>query len=113
MNVSQNITEGVVKSVSGVKQYAPGKDILSFTILTKDQYPVMLEFGLFGERIIKHQDKIKQGSTLKIQFNIKSNEYNDRLYYNLSPWSIESIADESVEPEPEVVDPDLDEDVPF
>lgn len=112
MSVSQNITEGTVDSVSEVNQYKPGKRLLNFRVLTDDQYPVMYEYTLFDNAIDKHIDKIIKGVKLKIQFNIKSREFNERIYYSLVPWAIEMLQSEK----PAIIEDDnqdMDEDVPF
>jgi len=112
MSVSQNITEGTVKSVSQINEYKPGKRLLNFKLLTDDQYPQMYEFTMYDNAIDKHLNKIIESAKLKIQFNIKSREYNERLYFSLVPWSIEVL--DSVEPEVnQDIDIDIDEDVPF
>jgi hypothetical protein len=112
MSVSQNITEGTVNTVSAINEYKPGKRLLNFRLLTDDEYPQMYEFTMYDKAIDKHLNKIIQGAKLKVQFNIKSREYNERLYFSLVPWSIESLS--AVEPEvSQAVDSDIDEDVPF
>jgi hypothetical protein len=112
MSVSQNITEGTVKSVSQINEYKPGKRLLNFKLLTDDQYPQMYEFTMYDNAIDKHLNKIIESARLKVQFNIKSREYNERLYFSLVPWSIEVL--NAVEPEVnQDMDIDIDEDVPF
>lgn len=118
MEVSKNITEGTVDSVSEINEYKPGKRLLTFRLKTKDEYPTMLEFTIFNDKIDKHADKLSAGNDLKVQFNVVGREFNGRIYHSLSPWAIELLGADEVfstlsKVAEQTADPDLDEDVPF
>lgn len=114
MEVSKNITEGTVNEVSDINEYKPGKKLLNFRLKTDDEYSTMLEFTIFNDKIDKHLPKLVEGNKLKVQYNIKGNDYNGRIYHSLTPWSIELLNGNELEPQvKQDVNRDLDEDVPF
>jgi len=109
-----NSAKGVVVSVSPKREYRPGDNLLEFRLRTDDAYPQVFEFVMYDKGITKFEDKIAEGNTLGIRFNIKAREYNDNFYYSLVPWSVELLQVLAVatpeEPEEDGVD---ESNVPF
>jgi hypothetical protein len=106
--------KGVVVSISPKREYRPGSNLLEFRLRTDDAYPQVIEFVIYDKGISKFEDKIAEGNTLGIRFNIKAREYNDNFYYSLVPWSVELLQVLAVASSDEPKEDEVDEsDVPF
>lgn len=60
-----------------------------FTVRTSDEYDNLYAFDAFGEKGMELMKKIEPGAEVTIEFNIRTNEYNDKFYTSLSPWRVE------------------------
>ena len=109
-----NSAKGVVVSVSPKREWRPGDNLLEFRLRTDEAYPQVLEFVIYDKGISKFEDKIAEGNTLGIRFNIKPREYNGNYYFTLVPWSIELLEVLAVASAEEPSEDEIDEaDVPF
>lgn len=113
MEISKNITEGTIESVSDVINYgSAGKRLINFRLKTHDEYSTMLEFTLFNDKIDKHMAKLAVGNKLKVQYNVKGKEFNERIYHTLNAWAIELLSGNEAEVANQSNDDfDIDEDV--
>jgi hypothetical protein len=118
----ESSTCGVILSTA-TKEYSNDKFVQNFRFRTSEEYPQELEFTLYNKGIEKFKEYIKEGAVASIRFNIKSREYNERIYFSLVPWFIEIVEgndDEAFEEEESqteetdsgLVD-DTEDDVPF
>lgn len=59
-------------------------------------------FEIFGaEKVDKFLQYNKVGYNVDVEFNIKSNEYNNKFYTSLSAWKVSKVEEqEKVEPKP-------------
>lgn len=114
---------GNLVSVFEQNEYAAGKFLQKFRIETGGEYSQLLEFSCFNKKIDKIIPKLRnnEGSDIKVDFNISTNLYNDKIYTNLNAFDAEIVRENSldetetkqeseVKPDP---DPDLDDDIPF
>lgn len=103
-------------------EYATGKFLQAFRMQTDGKYSQLLEFKVFGNNIDKVMSALNgnEGSDIKVDFNLASNVYKDKVYHNLTAYNVQILREASSEdetkrtsaPDPDP-DPDLDEDVPF
>lgn len=71
----------------GEKKTGTGKsgnwERMDFTVETEDgKFPKKLPFVAFGNSV-PHVEKLKQKSSVTVEFDIESREYNDKTYINL------------------------------
>ena len=45
----------------------------------------------------------KEGQQVKVCFNVRGREWNEKYFVSLNGWRIELLADTSTEPEPEEI----------
>jgi hypothetical protein len=85
-----------------------GKDWkkITFTVTNNDGYEgreMLYAFEIFGTEKVDNFIKYnKEGASVKVKFNIRSNEYNGKYFTNLEAWRVES--GEAVEQEVYTVD---------
>ena len=58
-----------------------------FILETVGQYPAQICIGQWGERIDEFE--VTVGETLTVHIDLKSREYNDRWYTDVTAWRIE------------------------
>lgn len=66
-----------------------------FVVETDEKYPQLIKFELVQERC-SLIDEFDIGDKLKIEFNLKGREWNEKYFTNLHAWRISKIG-ESVE----------------
>ena len=118
--VIESSTCGVILGIE-TKEYAPDKNVMNFRFRTSEEYPQELEFTLYDKGIEKFKNFIKEGAVANIRFNIKSREYNERLYFSLVPWFVDIVENnENFEEEESQIDAsdndsvdDTEDEVPF
>lgn len=59
----------------------------NFVIETEDQYPKKVCFSLWGDKF--NVESFAIGSTVSVDFDVESREYNGRWYTDLKAWNIE------------------------
>jgi hypothetical protein len=80
----------VLDKVSGTSK-SSGKDWVKqeFVLKTDDQYNNLYAFTLFGDEKVENFGKYnKVGDTVKVSFNVNTNEYNGKYFTSLNAWSI-------------------------
>ncbi|HEY6506310.1 MAG TPA: DUF3127 domain-containing protein [Chitinophagaceae bacterium] len=55
---------------------------------TDGQYPKKVCISIWGDKI--NESVLKMGSSLKIDFDVESREYNGRWYTDVKAWKIET-----------------------
>jgi hypothetical protein len=84
--------KGVVKQIlkveSGTSKAGKEWSKQEFVIETLDnQYPKNICFTLFGDKTDLLQ-RITQGMTVEVYFNLESREYNGKWFHNVNAWKI-------------------------
>lgn len=100
---------GSVKVVMDEVTFPSGFNKREFVVTTEeDRYPQDLKFECVKEKTAM-LNGVKPGQRVKVSFDIRGNEYNDRYFVNLSAWRLE-LADgapsESNGPGPEDINTD-------
>lgn len=71
-------------------------------IETEEKYPQKVKIEFVNSGINSLMDK-KEGQEVKVSFNIRGREWNDKYFVSLNGWKIELLADTNTEPEPEEI----------
>ena len=58
-----------------------------FLIETQDQFPKIICFTLFGDKMDLLQYH-KEGTEIIVHFNLESREYNGKYFHNVNAWRI-------------------------
>lgn len=121
MEVTGTITK-VLPIEKGQKKDGSGEwQKLQFVLDNNEQWNNIFCFEVFGDEKVENFTKYnKQGSRVKVDFNVKTNEYNGKYYTSLQAWKIFK-ADENVtqdapaphEAPPANLNADETDDLPF
>lgn len=82
--------EGSIKEIFEQQNFDSGFSKREFVVTTKEQYPQDIKLELIKDRC----DLIapyKKGDQIKVQFNLRGNEYNGKYYVNLQAWKIDQL----------------------
>tara|TARA_R110000751_G_scaffold5032_1_gene23779 strand:+ start:17 stop:364 length:348 start_codon:yes stop_codon:yes gene_type:complete len=69
---------------------------------TEEKYPQKVKIEFINSGINSLMDK-KEGQQVKVCFNVRGREWNEKYFVSLNGWRIELLADTSTEPEPEEI----------
>ncbi len=95
---------GKLKKVMEVQSFSSGFTKREFVVTTEEQYPQDIKFELYKDKT-SAIDKFKEGDALKVSFNVRGSEYNERFYVNLNAWRIEAEQSNGGDPIPPPLDP--------
>lgn len=70
-----------------------------FVVKTEDQYPQVIPFELIKDRT-SLIDGFNQGDMVKVSFDIRGREWQDRFFVNLNAWRVEKVGGSSSGPAP-------------
>ena len=108
--------EGTVKVILDEKTFGSGFNVREFVITTDtDKYPQDICLQCVKEKV-EMADRLKVGDSVKVSFDLRGREYQDRYFVNLNAWKIEGSDKSSVSDSPPPFDPAdeiLDEEPPF
>jgi len=83
-------------------------------LISEDNYPQYIKFQLTQDRCAL-VDEYEEGQSIKVHFDLRGREWNEKYFTNLNAWRIEKVvADQPVEKgsEPELpVEPDFSDNV--
>jgi hypothetical protein len=85
----KGVVKQILKAESGTSK--AGKEWVKqeFVIETLDtQYPKNICFTLFGDKTDLLQ-RITEGMTVDVSFNLESREYNGKWFHNVNAWKIQ------------------------
>ena len=79
---------GKIKVINETQTFDSGFQKREIVVTTEETYPqdIKLEFTKDKCSIL---DQYKVGQDVKVSFNLRGNEYNDKYYVNLQAWRIE------------------------
>ena len=111
---------GTVKVILEEKTFGSGFNVREFVITTEaDKYPQDICLQCVKEKV-EMVNKLKVGDSVKVSFNLRGREYQDRYFVNLNAWKIEASSKSSDEsgtsdstPPFDPADEILDEEPPF
>ena len=80
---------GKIKLISDTQNFPSGFSKREFVVTTGEgKYPQDLKFEMVKDKCAI-LDNYKEGSEVKVSFDIRGNEYNGKYYVNLSCWKLE------------------------
>jgi len=85
-----NELQGKLIHVGDIQAFESGFKKRVFAIETDEKYPQKVPFELFKDSV----DLIESyniGDIVKVQFNLRGNEYNGKYYCSLNAWRIEKV----------------------
>tara|TARA_R110002096_G_scaffold212515_2_gene399983 strand:+ start:119 stop:511 length:393 start_codon:yes stop_codon:yes gene_type:complete len=81
--------EGTVKVINEVQSFASGFTKREFVVEVEDgKFPQSIKFECVKDKTAL-TDGVQIGDSVKVSFDIRGNEYNDRYYVNLNAWKLE------------------------
>ena len=84
---------GTVKLVMEQQTFESGFTKREFVVTTEDdRYPQEIKFECVKDKV-SLLDNVQSGQLVKVTFDLRGNEYNDRYYVNLTAWRVESAGD--------------------
>jgi len=86
--------EGRIIKVMDTQSFDSGFTKREFVVNTyKENYPQDIKFEVYKEKC-EALDSFVAGDGVKVEFNLRGNEYNGKYYVNLQAWKIEKQAAE-------------------
>lgn len=81
--------EGTVHLINEIQTFDSGFTKREFVVEVQDgKFPQMLKFECLKDKT-SLVDSLNKGDAIKVNFDIRGNEYNGRFYVNLNAWKIE------------------------
>lgn len=80
--------KGTILEIYPEQQFASGFSKREFVVTTRDKYPQPIKLEFTKERCVQLDD-YQPGDPVKVSFNLRGNEYNNRYFVNLQAWKIE------------------------
>lgn len=114
--------EGSLKLAMPPQKFDSGFVKREFVVTTRDRYPQDIKFELVKEKT-ELIEAFKPGDEVKVQFDIRGNEYNGKYFVNLTAWRIDragsaparpaAAADAPLPDAPPATGGDEEDDLPF
>ena len=82
--------KGALKVLGETQEFSGGFRKRELVITTEGDYPQDVKLEVVKDKC-DLLDKLSLGQTIKVGFNIRGNEYNNRYYVNLVAWKIEAV----------------------
>ena len=125
MGMAYELT-GKIKKIFDQQDFPSGFYKQEFVVTTDERFPQDIKLDCLKEKVEMLKD-LKEGTPVKVSFDIRGREWNERFFVDLSAWKIElqeagaesgetaSVAEASA---PSAADPaqygiEEDDDVPF
>ena len=80
---------GTIKEIFPTETFESGFSKREFVVTTEEQYPQDVKFELIKDKTALI-DKFEKGQKVKVNFNVRGNEYNGRYFVNLQAWKLTS-----------------------
>ena len=92
MEIQGKITK-ILDVEKGQKKDGGDWQKINFLVETDEQYNNLYCFEIFGEEKVANFQKYNNvGATVKVSFNVKTNEWQGRYFTSLQAWRVETIA---------------------
>ena len=83
--------EGKLKVVNEIQTFSSGFSKREFVVEVEDgNYPQMIKFECVKDKT-SLTDGFELEDAVKVTFDIRGNEYNERFYVNLNAWKLEKL----------------------
>jgi hypothetical protein len=88
--------EGKIISIGEVKNFDNGAKTLDYQVETNEQYTNLYSFDMYKSADnVQHIDNFikynKVGDNVRVEWNVRTNEYKGKFFSSLSPWKIEPV----------------------
>ena len=116
--------EGKLKVIDEVQSFASGFTKREFVVEVEDgKFPQMIKFECIKDKA-SQLDGLSVGDGVKVQFDIRGNEFKERYYVNLNAWKVTKLGEGGGAPTEEGPpkgsndayfddQPDPEDDIPF
>ena len=85
--------EGKVKVILDTQTFASGFSKREFVIEVEDgKFPQMIKFECIKDKAAQLDD-LSEGDAVKVNFDIRGNEYKERYYVNLNAWKVTKLGE--------------------
>jgi len=92
--------EGTIHLIQEIQTFDSGFTKREFVVEVQDgNFPQMIKFECLKEKT-SLTDGLSKGDQVKVNFDIRGNEYNGRYYVNLNAWKVEKLGAASGEGSP-------------
>jgi hypothetical protein len=85
-------TEGILYKVFETENKTASFQAREFVIKHEGDYPQLIKFQLTQDRCDLIQ-KYETGQKIKVHFDLRGREWNDKFFTNLNAWRIENATD--------------------
>jgi len=114
---------GKIKKIFDRQDFPSGFYKQEFVVTTDERFPQDIKLDCLKEKV-EMLNGLQEGSPVKVSFDVRGREWNERYYVDLTAWKIEATADggegvpagmEQAVPaeDPAQYGVDEDEDIPF
>lgn len=87
-------TEGTVHRVFETENKTASFQAREFVIKHEGNYPQFIKFQLTQDRCDLISN-FKEGDKIKVHFDLRGREWNDKYFTNLNAWKVEAVAQEN------------------
>ncbi len=84
--------EGSVHKIFPTENKTDTFQAREFVIQTEGQYPQMIKFQLTQDRC-QLVDGYNEGEKIKVHFDLRGREWNEKYFTNLNAWRVEKVQD--------------------
>lgn len=84
-------TEGIVHKIFETENKTASFQAREFVIKQEGNYPQFIKFQLTQDRC-DLVNNYKEGDKIKVSFDLRGREWNDKYFTNLNAWRIEAVA---------------------
>lgn len=101
--MSELVIKGTIKSIGDVQVVSEKFQKVEFVIVTDDKYPKSVAFQVTNDKIDNFIKYNSEGQLVEVKFNAESKEFNGRWFTNLTAWRVQSVGENSQQPQQEPV----------
>jgi len=73
-------------------------------LISEENYPQYIKFQLVNDRCTL-LDKFREGDQIKVYFDLRGREWNEKYFTNLNAWKIEAVSPATESPAKNSADP--------
>lgn len=88
-------TEGVIHKIFDTENKTDSFKAREFVIKQEGNYPQFIKFQLTQDRC-DLVENYKEGDKVKVSFDLRGREWNEKYFTNLNAWRVEAVAQEQV-----------------
>jgi len=111
-------TEGKIISIGEVKNFDNGAKAVDYQVKTNEQYNNLYSFDMYKSADnVQHIDNFikynKVGDNVRVEWNVRTNEYKGKFITSLSSWKIEKLGIGENQTEKSILEEAVVDDLPF